>query len=146
MVGTVQDITERLEAEAEAERARLISAVEQTADSVMIQALDKTITYVNAAFCRLTGYAPEDDVGHYAGLLDSGHHAPEFWADMWNAVESGATWTGTIVNRRRDGSLVELETVISGLRDASGKVRGGVQTDRDVTRERELDGAVSGSG
>ena len=140
-VAISQDITERVTADAE--RARLVSAVEQTADSVMIQDLDKTITYVNPAFGRLYGYASDEVVGRYAGFLDSGRHEPAFWASVWATAESGKTWSGTVVNRRKDGSLIELEAVVSGIRDAAGKVTSFIQTDRDVTRERELESALA---
>ena len=42
LMGTTQDITERVEAEQE--RARLALAVEQTADSIWMQGLDNTVT------------------------------------------------------------------------------------------------------
>ena len=98
-----QDITDRRAADAE--RTRLASAVEQTADSVMIQDLSKTITYVNPAFCRLYGYAPDEVLGRTAGLLGSGRHEPDFWAPVWATAGSGRTWAGRVVNRRKDGSL-----------------------------------------
>ncbi len=137
IVGTTQDITEQVAAEEE--RARLISAVEQTADSIMIHDLDKTIRYVNPAFTRLYGYEPDEVVGRYAGLLDSGHHEPSFWTALWAFVAAGLTWSGTIVNRRKDGTLFEVESVISGIRDPAGAVTSYIQTDRDVTREHELE-------
>ncbi len=48
--GTCLDVTDRVAAEAE--RAWLASAVEQTADSIWMQDLDGIVTYVNRAFCR----------------------------------------------------------------------------------------------
>jgi PAS domain S-box-containing protein len=137
MVGTARDITEQVAAEEE--RARLISAVEQTADSIFIQDLDGMILYVNPAFSRLYGYPPEEVVGRHAGLLDSGYHDPAFWATLWASVAAGTDWSGRIVNRRRDGTLIETEAVISGIRDRSGRVTSFLQTDRDITRERELE-------
>ena len=140
MVGTIQDITDQVAAEAE--RARLVLAVEQAADAIMIQSLEHTITYVNPAFCRLSGHAPDELVGRYAGVLQSVHD-DEFWGAIWAIVESGRDWSGTIVNRRKDGTLFEVEAVISGIRDASGAVTDYVQTGRDVTRERALESALA---
>jgi PAS domain S-box-containing protein len=98
--------------------------------------------YVNRSFSRLYGYTPEEIVGRYAGVVDSGRQPPGFFDAIWAAVDAGRTWTGTIVNRRKDGSLLELEAVISGVRDDHGRLISYMQADRDVTRERQLQSAL----
>jgi PAS domain S-box-containing protein len=140
LVGTVVDLTERVAAASE--RARLISAVEQTADSIMITETDGTIAYVNPSFTRLYGYQPEEVVGLRQAVLDSGHQEPSFWPELWASVSAGRTWSGPIVNRAKDGADVRVDAVISSIRDASGKVTSYVQADRDVTHERELERTV----
>jgi PAS domain S-box-containing protein len=140
MVGTVQDITDRMAAEGE--RARLASAVEQTTDSIIIYDPDQTIEYVNPAFSRLYGYPAEEVVGGGPDFLTSGRYEPVFWTDLWASVASGVPWTGVIVNKCKDGSLVEVDSVIAVLRDPAGRVTNFVQTDRDVTRERALESAI----
>ncbi|MHB8893412.1 MAG: EAL domain-containing protein [Candidatus Limnocylindrales bacterium] len=127
---------------AEAERTRLVSAVEQTADSISMHGLDGTVTYVNAAFTAVYGYEPREIVGRYGGLLDSGRHDPAFFAAIRALASAGQAWTGTIVNRRKDGTPIEVEAVISAIHDADGRVASYVQADRDVTREGELERAL----
>ena len=139
-VGTTQDITERVAADAE--RNRLVSAVEQTADAIWMQDLDGTITYVNGSFSRAYGYEPGEIVGQHAGMVDSGSHEPAFFAEIWASVAAGGSWTGSIVNRRKDGTPFVVEAVISGIRDAEGRLVSYVQTDRDVTHERALENAL----
>ncbi|MBF6605984.1 MAG: EAL domain-containing protein [Chloroflexi bacterium] len=140
-VAVIEDITERIAAGAE--RTRLVSAIEQTADSIWMHDLDSIVTYVNGAFSRAYGYEPAEIVGRYAGIVDSGRHEPAFWSELWASVRAGRTWSGSIVNRRRDGTLFEVEAVISGIRDAAGQLIGYMQTDRDVTRERALESALA---
>jgi PAS domain S-box-containing protein len=140
MVGTLQDITERRAAEAE--RTRLVSAVEQTADAIWMNDMDGTITYVNPAFTRAYGYEPAEIVGQYAGILDGGDQDPAFFAKIWDSVRGGRTWTGTIINRRKDGTPIEVESVISVIREADGRLAGYIQADRDVTHERDLERAL----
>ena len=140
LMGTTQDMTERVEAEQD--RARLASAVEQTADSVWMQDLDNNVTYVNRSFTRVYGYQPHEIVGKHAGLIDSHIHPPSFFSEIWTTARAGRTWTGPIVNLRKDGTSFEVEAVISGIKDANGRVIGYMQTDRDVTRERALESAI----
>ena len=140
MLGTIADVTDRIAAEEE--RARLASAVEQTTDSIIIYRPDLAIEYVNPAFTRLYGYAAEEVIGARPDFLTSGRYEPAFWTDLWTAVSAGVPWTGPIINKCKDGALVEVDSVIAILRDPAGRVTNYVQTDRDVTRERELEGAL----
>ena len=139
MVGTIQDITEQRAAEAE--RTRLVSAVQQTADSIWMNDLDGIITYVNPAFTHVYGYESGEILGQPVGILASGRQEPAFFAAIWASVQAGRTWTGTIVNRRKDGTPIEVESVISAIHDTDGRLAGFVQSDRDVTHERELERA-----
>jgi PAS domain S-box-containing protein len=135
----IRDITARLASEAE--RARLVSAVDQTADSIWMYDLDGIITYVNPAFTRAYGYESGEIVGQDTGILDSSSHDPAFFAAIRASVQAARTWTGTIINRRKDGRPIEVESVISLIRDTDGRMTGFVQSDRDVTHERELERA-----
>jgi PAS domain S-box-containing protein len=140
LIGTCLDITERVEAEHD--RARLASAVEQTADSIWMQDLDNNVSYVNLAFTRVYGFEPHEIVGRHASIVDSHTHTAAFFDEIWATARAGRTWTGALVNRRKDGTFFEVEAVISGIRDANGRVTGYMQTDRDVTRERALESAL----
>ncbi len=140
-VAVVQDISEQVAADEE--RARLASAVEQTADAVWMQDADGIVTFVNRSFSRMYGYEPDEIVGRFAGIVDSGHQERASFDAIWASVASGKTWTGSIVNRRKDGSHLEVEAVISGIRDAAGRLVSYMQTDRDVSRERTLERALA---
>ena len=118
------------------------SAVEQTADSIWMQDLDNNVSYVNRAFTRDYGFAPDEIVGRHASMVDSHTHPDGFFDEIWATARAGRTWAGSLVNRRKDGSSFEVEAVISGITDAAGHVIGYMQTDRDVTRERALESAL----
>ena len=123
----------------EAERTRLISAVEQTGDAIWMSDADGIITYVNPAFTRAYEFRSSEVVGQHGAVLDSGKQSPSFFDAIWDAVHGDRIWTGTIVNRRKGGSLIEVELVISAIRGSQGRFAGYVQADRDVTHERELE-------
>ncbi len=140
LVGTTQDVTERLAAEAE--RARLVSAVEQTADSIMITEPDGVIVYANAAFEQMTGYTGGEAVGQNPRILKSGEHDAEFYRSIWTTLLAGRPWSGSLVNRRKDGALYLVEASISPVFGGDGALASFVEVGRDVTRERELESAL----
>jgi PAS domain S-box-containing protein len=123
----------------EAERARLATAVEQTAESVVITDPAATIVYVNPAFERTTGYTAAEVVGQNPRILQSGQVPPSLYADMWSTLAAGATWSGELVNRRKDGTTYIEEALITPVVDARGAVGSYVAVQRDVTRERALE-------
>ena len=136
-VTSFADITERVATEAE--RSRLLLAVEQIADSVMVTRLDWTILYVNRSFARVYGYEPEEVIGRNAVILSSGRHDASFWEAIRETIAEGRTWSGSIVNRRKDGTVVLVERVISAIHDPVGRLTSYVQADRDVTHERAIE-------
>ena len=133
-----RDLTARRKADAE--RERLAAAVEQATDSMLMTDAEGRIVYVNPAFTSITGHEPEDVVGlRPKDVLRYDAQAPELFAAMDAASAGGKMFTGRVFNRRRDGTPVELDLVISPLRDASGTVVGSVEVGRDVTHEQALE-------
>jgi PAS domain S-box-containing protein len=123
----------------EAERTRLVTAVEQTAESVLITDAAANIVYVNPAFERTTGYAAAEVIGRNPRILQSGQQPRAFYADMWSTLAAGETWSGELVNRRKDGTTCLEVAVITPVLDAGRTTRSFVAVQRDVTHERALE-------
>jgi PAS domain S-box-containing protein len=121
-----------------AERDRLIAAIEQVTESVVITDLDARITYVNHAFELVTGYGRDEVIGQNPRFQKSGLQTAWFYDAMWAALTNGLPWSADFVNRRKDGSLHTEEVVISPIRDSSGAITSYVAVQRDVTHERAL--------
>ncbi len=140
LVGVVvvfRDISERRRAEEE--RLRLATAIEQSAESIIITDGAGALQYVNPAFERITGYAREEVIGCHTRILKSGKHDREFYRSIRTAVRRGQVWKGRTINKRKDGSLFEVESTISPVRDSAGSIINYVAVQRDVTHEAELE-------
>jgi PAS domain S-box-containing protein len=124
--------------ESEAERERLIAAVEQTRDMIVITDLQGTIQYVNPAIEAVTGYRREEVLGQNPRLFKSGRHDLAFYQQLYQTITSGRTFQGQMVNRRKDGTLFTEEATISPVRDAAGKVVNYVAVKRDITEYLHL--------
>ena len=135
--GAIFDITERKLAEEE--QKRLISAINQAADSVVITDPEATILYVNPAFEKLTGYTQEEAIGQNPRVLKSGKHDEDFYKKMWNTLTSGKTWQGELVNKSKDGTLFTEKATISPVFDSGGKIINYIGVKHDVTTQRILE-------
>jgi len=135
-VGVIRDITRQKKSDEV--RTRLASAVEQTAETVVITDAEGTIVYVNPFFERTTGYSREEALGSNPRILKSGRHDDAFYKRMWDTLTSGQTWTGHIINKKKDGTLFEEDASISPVRDASGRIVNYVAVKRDITQEISL--------
>ncbi|MCC6698241.1 MAG: response regulator [Candidatus Hydrogenedentes bacterium] len=124
---------------AEQALARLATVVEQATDDIIITDDAGLITYVNPAFERTLGHARKDIEGCSAQILQNDAQSEAFYHNVYRTVSRGSIWTGRITNRRRDGSLVDEDVVVSPIRDPAGKRIGYVAIMRDVTERLQLE-------
>ena len=124
---------------AEQSHARLATAVAQAAEGVVITDADGRIEYVNPAFERMTGYTRDEVLGQTPRVLRSGQHDEAFYRELWETITRGDTWTGRLVNRRKDGRVYDEDATISPVRDGAGRIVNYVGLKRDVTREVALE-------
>ena len=132
-----RDITARKLAEAE--RVRLVTAIEQSTEAVMITNPMGEIEYVNPAFARITGYSREEARGTNPRILKSDRQDTVFYQQLWKTILGGKPWQGELINRRKDGSLYTEEMSITPVTDVHGEVTHFIATKQDVTERRALE-------
>ncbi len=137
ILGIFWDITEsKLK---EKELIRLQTAIEQTAESIVITDSDGTTQYVNPAFEKTTGYTREEAIGQNPRILKSGKHDEAFYKMMWDTISGGKMWKGHFINKKKDGTFYEEEASISPIIDSTGKITNYVVVRRDVTDELKIE-------
>ena len=124
---------------ANAERQRLLLAVEQAAESFMITDADGKIEYINPAFERMTGYSRVELIGNSPSILKSDKHDQAFYQSMWSILQSGNSWSGRFINKKKDGTLYTEDQLISPVFDANGEIVNYVTAGRDVSHELLLE-------
>lgn len=121
--------------QAEETQLRLATAIEQTADLIVITDSNGDIEYANPAFERTTGFEPGKVLGKNPRFLKSGQHPKSFYQDMWRTITAGLAWSGNLINRRRNGTLFTEVATITPVRDSSGRIVNYVKVARDVTQQ-----------
>jgi two-component system, cell cycle sensor histidine kinase and response regulator CckA len=124
---------------AEAERERLMAAIEQTGDIVIITNPDGTIQYVNPSFETATGYSRAEALGNNPRMLNSGEKDRAFYEELWQTISSGKRWQGILINRRKDGKLYTEDATISPVCDTGGRIVSYVGVKRDITAQRLME-------
>ena len=136
-LGIMRDIS--LRQKTETERDRLIAAVEQTRDAIVITNRKANIKYVNPAFETVTGYTYDEVLNQNPCLLKSGEQDSQFYQEMWQTLNQGKTFKGRMVNKRKNGSLFTEEATISPILDHEGQVTNFVGVKRDITEQTLLE-------
>ncbi|MGB3212792.1 MAG: PAS domain S-box protein [Desulforhopalus sp.] len=136
-LGIMRDITEQQKSEAE--RDKLIAAVHQTKEAIVITDQHGIIEFVNPAFEEITGYSKNEVIGENPRILQSGNHDVAFYKELWDTITGGETFTGRIVNKRKDGSVYTEEATISPVIAPDGKISNYIAVKRDITRQLTLE-------
>ncbi|MDH5525636.1 MAG: PAS domain S-box protein [Desulfobulbaceae bacterium] len=134
---TIQDITDQKKSEETL--LKLEAAIEQTAESIVITDPKGVIQYVNPSFENITGYSSKEVLGNKPNILKSGRHNNEFYKQLWETVDSGQTWQGRFINKKKDGTLFEEDASITPVIDRSGKITCLVAVKRDMTKQIQLE-------
>ena len=133
----VQDITAQIEAEAE--HSRLVAAIEQSAETIVITNAQGLIEYVNPQFAKTTEYTFDEVRGKPPSILKSGKQDDALYQELWETISRGQIWRGHFVNRKKSGQLFEEEATISPVKNEAGEIINFVAVKRDVTHEQEME-------
>jgi len=117
----------------------LASAIEQSSETVVITGSDGDIVYINPAFERTTGFTKNEVIGKNPRILKSGKHEHEYFTELWRTISNGKVWRGRLINKKKDGSLYEDDTVIAPVKDKNGNIVNYVAVRRDITEKLNME-------
>ena len=135
--GLLIDISKQRKMETDIKHLAL--AIENSSDTIVITDLNGTITYVNPAFEKITGYSQEEALGKNPKILQSGSHDKIFYKELWETISSGKTWYGRFINKKKDGSLYTEDTTISPVFSKSRNIISYLAVKRDISANLELE-------
>lgn len=143
----------------EAEMVRLAERADRAADRLRFQAslleevqsaviatdLENRVTYWNRAADAIYGWTSEEAVGRdlHELVSDDTDHAA---AVPRAVVRDGKRWMGKMHDRRKDGSRVLTSVSAVPLRDAEGRIVGGIGTAVDITEQDAAANEVRAAG
>jgi PAS domain S-box-containing protein len=132
--GTVQDITERKQAE-EA-RFRLASIVESSDDAIISKNLDGMIVSWNHGAENMFGFTEAEALGQPTTMLIP----PGLWGEEETILQKARAGEKVehfeTVRVTKAGKKIDVSLTISPMRDAMGRIVGASKIARDITEQR----------
>ncbi len=98
------------------------AAIEAAASAIVISDRDGAIIWANRAFTELTGYTLTEARGHHIWFLRCDANQPALYKQLWDTILRGRSWSGRVVNRRKDGSMYTESLTLTPVRDEDGRV------------------------
>lgn len=102
-------------------QAALVRAV-QSEHGALVTLPQGAMAAVNHAYCRITGYAQDELLGHNPRMLSSGRHDDAFFQDFWFELLDKGRWSGSLFDRRKQGQIFLVWQSIRMVEDANGQV------------------------
>lgn len=115
---------------------RISEVVFECQQGILVSDSNNCILKVNEAFCKITGYHPEDVKGHNPCMFRSGIQDQKFYKAMWASINRTGKWEGEIWNRRKSGEIYPEQISIASVKNSNGTVENYVATLMDITQSK----------
>ncbi len=140
VVNVFRDVTERKRKEAQL--AHLSAIVDSFPDAVIGNDLDGIITSWNAGAERLYGYLAEEALGQSISMISPGNRPGEVQSLLSRLKRGECIEPCDAIQRRKDGTLVDVSVTFATIRDVSGRIIGVSYAARHA-RDTKLSSAIS---
>jgi PAS domain S-box-containing protein len=97
------------------------------------------IVHANENFYRSTGYSRERIIGHSHRIMNSGHHPPEFFAEMWRTIATGQMWHREIKNVASNGQYFWVDMFIVPQRNENSHITGYIAVSLPITERKQME-------
>ena len=93
-------------------------------DTILVSKTDAKgiMTYVNPDFVKISGFAEEELLGRNHNMVRHPDMPPEAFADLWQTVKQGDTWTGIVKNRAKNGDYYWVKANVTPISLPGGGV------------------------
>jgi len=143
VIGIGIDISERRKMERDLQR--LVTAIEQAGDGVVLLNPDWVIEYVNPAFEQISGYGRGELIGRAIDSADESFLCAAGCENFKRVPMEGKTWNSRQRRQKKSGEIVEMDLTVSPVHDDKGRIVNFVSVVRDVTRETALNQQIAQS-
>ena len=133
--------TEKNKEDEISDKTQLLNQYKNTVDrsSIVSKTNEKgIITYVNEAFCELSGYTQDELLGKSHNVVRHPDMNSSIFKDMWHNIKDlKKPWTGIIKNKKKDGNAYWVQTIINPILDNKKNIIEYIGIRTDITHIEE---------
>jgi len=120
-------------------KERVEAVLASVGEGVFVTDLYDCVLIVNEAFERQSGYSESDIIDRNHLQLLEEYNDPVLITQMQSTLAKGEIWSGELVHKRKNDDSYDIQLTIAPVRDLNAQVVGYVGSQRDITRQKELD-------
>lgn len=117
----------------------LYGVLGEISEGVFIFDATPKITWVNEAFCHMTGYSPAEAIGLFNLIVNESGKAVDFERNIWNDVSVIGSWEDITRHKRKDGTTFPAHIYITAIKNENNNILKYIAIMSDISREIERD-------
>ncbi|MCL4368465.1 MAG: PAS domain S-box protein [Actinobacteria bacterium] len=133
----MRDVTEARDAEQELLKFKL--GIERSGEGIFMTDVEGHILYANPAFEAMFGFSREEWYGKTPRILKSGVLPPEIYERFWSTILSGEVTAGELINKTKDGRLLNIQGSANPILDEHGELLGFLAIQRNITAQKQAE-------
>lgn len=124
--------------EDEIEIFKLIKAINETDNWVVITDESGIVEYVNTTVKEITGYSREEVIGENPSLFKSNKHDQKYYKNLWETIKAGKVFNDVIINKKKNGDYFYSEQTITPIRNYEDEIINFISVGKDITQNEKL--------
>ncbi len=141
MIGSMQDIDERMNALAEIEKLSLVAS--NTENLVIITDAEEKIEWVNDGFVNSTGYHLHEVVGKTPRFLQGPETDRTTLDRIKIKIQANESITEEVLNYTKDGTKIWLRLTINPVFDNANNLIRMVAVETDITQQKQYENKIT---
>jgi diguanylate cyclase (GGDEF)-like protein/PAS domain S-box-containing protein len=128
------NISSELEARKKAEQALIEYKKALDASAYVSKSNPKgIITYVNDAFCTISGYTRDELIGKPHSVFRHKDTPTDTFKNMWETIQAKKIWRGSIKVLKKDGSFFHVHATVIPVLNSNGEILEYIALRYDIT-------------
>ncbi|MCW8838847.1 MAG: diguanylate cyclase [Thiovulaceae bacterium] len=107
--------------------------------ATMVVNLNKNITDVSTALCKISGYSKEELLGQTPSVFKSGNMDVQVYKELWNKISQRYVWSGELENKTKSGEPYWVDVTILPNLDEKNNLISFTSIMEDITDKKLIE-------
>lgn len=141
----LRDITRRVQIEHARTEEQLqyqVSLLQNVSDAIISTDTNFAIQSWNKAAATMYGWQSDEVIGKQVYELLQTEYPYNLYQDVLATFLEDGYWQGEVLQRRKDGAVINIQASVTALKDNAGNRVGAVAVNRDITQRKQAEEAL----